>query len=74
MTHEDVTVAGQNVTTSTGFTVADPTSKVFRANVPASDIDFIQDGMKASVILDGSQNRMEGTVVMIYPSQVDSTI
>jgi HlyD family secretion protein len=70
VTHEDVNVAGQNVTTSTGFTVSDPSSKVFRANVPASDIDFISVGMNASVILDGVQNRINGTIVQIYPQKI----
>jgi HlyD family secretion protein len=70
VTHEDVTVAGQNVTPDTSFVVADPTTKVFRANIPASDIDFVSDGMQATVILDGSQQRLTGTVVTIYPSQM----
>lgn len=70
VTHEDVNVAGQNVTTATTFTVADPTTKVFRANVPASYIDYMQEGMQASVMLDGSQNKIDGTIVKIYPSKV----
>jgi membrane fusion protein, antimicrobial resistance system len=70
VTHEDVNVAGQNVTTSTGFTVADPTTKVFRANIPASDIDFVKVGMKASVILDGENKRINGTIIKIYPEPV----
>lgn len=70
LVHEDVNVAGQNVTPETSFVVADPTSKVFRANVPASDIDFVTDGMQASVMLDGSQAPVTGSVVRIYPSQM----
>jgi len=70
VTHEDVNVAGQNVTTTTGFTVADPSTKVFRANIPASYADFVKEGMQAQVILDGTNNRISGTVVQIYPSQV----
>jgi len=70
VTHEDVNVAGQNVTNTTNFVVADPTTKVFRANIPASDIDYVANGMKASVILDGVQNRINGTIVKIYPSKV----
>lgn len=72
LTHEDVTVAGQNVTPETTFTVADPSTKVFRANVPASDIDFISKGMNASVILDGVQNKITGTITNIYPSKITS--
>jgi len=69
VTHEDVNVAGQNVTPSTSFVVADPTTKVFRANVPATDIDYISEGMNASVILDGVQERINGTIVKVYPSK-----
>jgi multidrug efflux pump subunit AcrA (membrane-fusion protein) len=68
--HEDVTVPGQNITPDTSFVVADPSTYVFRANVPASDIDFINDGMQASVMLDGSQGELTGTVVRIYPSKI----
>jgi RND family efflux transporter MFP subunit len=70
VTHEDVNVAGQNVTTQTTFSVADPSTKVFRANIPASYVDFVKDGMQAQVILDGSSNRISGTVVKVYPSKV----
>lgn len=70
VTHEDVSVSGQNVTATTTFSVADPTTKVFRANVPASYIDYINEGMSASVILDGVQNKVSGTIVKIYPSKV----
>ena len=38
---EDVTVPGQNITTATSFTVADPTTAVFRANVPVNNINYI---------------------------------
>lgn len=70
VTHEDVTVPGQNVTTTTTFSVADPTTKVFRANIPASDIDYVADGMNASVVLDGVQNKINGTITNIYPSKI----
>jgi multidrug efflux pump subunit AcrA (membrane-fusion protein) len=72
VTHEDVTVAGQNVSPTTTFSVADPNTKVFRANVPASDIDFVRVGMTASVILDGVQNRITGTISNIYPTKITS--
>jgi multidrug efflux pump subunit AcrA (membrane-fusion protein) len=70
VTQEDVDVAGQNVTPTTSFVVADPSTKIFRANVPASDIYYITEGMNASVMLDGSQNKINGTIVKIYPSKV----
>lgn len=68
--HEDVNVAGQNVTPATSFEVADPTTKVFRANIPATDIDYISTGMNASVILDGVKDKINGTIVKIYPSKI----
>ncbi len=70
VTHEDVTVAGQNVSPATTFSVADPNSKVFRANVPASDIDYVTVGMNATVILDGGQNKLSGTITNIYPTKI----
>lgn len=70
VTHEDVNVAGQNVTPATSFVVADPTTNIFRANIPASDIDYITEGMNASIMLDGSNNKISGTIVKVYPSKV----
>jgi RND family efflux transporter MFP subunit len=69
VTHEDVNVAGQNVTPTTSFVVADPTTKVFRANIPASDIDYVTEGMNASIMLDGTQNKIDGTIVKVYPTK-----
>ncbi len=70
VTHEDVAMAGQNITPATAFTVADPATSVFRANIPVQNIDYIADGMNASVILDGEQNKINGTIVKIYPATV----
>src|SRR6266568_677927 len=69
VTHEDVNVSGQNVTPTTSFVVADPTTKVFRANIPASDIDYVTEGMNASIMLDGAQNKINGTIVKVYPTK-----
>ena len=70
ITHEDVSVAGVNVTPATTFIVADPDSIVFRANVSAANIYYIADGSPVTLILDGLQNKLEGTVTKIYPSKV----
>ncbi len=67
---EDVTVPNVNVTPQTSFTVADPSTVVFRANVPASDIDYIAEGDNAEIAIDGRQNRINGTIVKIFPSKV----
>lgn len=69
ITHEDVTTPNVNVTTLTSFSVADPTAKVFRANVLASDIDFVSVGGGATVRLDGSSQTLPGTVEKIYPQK-----
>ncbi len=70
VTHEDVTVAGVNVTPVTSFTVADPTTAVFRANVAENDIDYISVGADATISVDGSKKSIQGTVSKIYPAKV----
>lgn len=69
ITHEDITTPNVNVTTATAFSVADPTTKVFRANVLASDIDFVSVGGGATVRLDGSNQTISGTIEKIYPQK-----
>jgi membrane fusion protein, multidrug efflux system len=70
LTHEDVSVTGVNVTPATSFTVADPDTMIFRANVPMGSIYYISEGSSASLAIDGIQNKIQGTVVKIYPSKV----
>lgn len=70
VTHEDVNVAGQNVTTATSFTVADPATAVFRANIPTEYIYYITEGSVVTVAIDGLPNKIQGTIVRIYPSKV----
>lgn len=70
VTHEDVTVAGVNITPATSFVVADPTSLVFRANIAESDIDYVSIGAKAQIAIDGSNKKLQGTVVKIYPAKM----
>jgi HlyD family secretion protein len=67
---EDVTTSGVNVTPQTSFVVADPSSMVFRANVPTEDIYYITNGSTVSIAIDGLENKLSGTVVRIYPSKV----
>src|SRR5579885_2222942 len=69
VTHEDVTSAGQNVTPVTGFTIVDPTSLVFRANVPENEVDYVSVGNRATIHLDGQQAAMQGTVTKVYPDK-----
>lgn len=70
LVHQDVTVAGVNVTPTTSFVVADPDSMVFRANVPASLIDYVAIGGQVTLAIDGIQNKITGTVVKTYPAKI----
>lgn len=70
VTHEDVTVAGINITPVTSFTVADPTHVVFQANISESDIDYVSVGSNAKISLDGSKKSIAGTVSKIYPAKM----
>lgn len=70
ITHESVTTSGINITPATTFTVADPASMVFRANVPTQNIYYISEGSSVSVAIDGLQNKFDGTVTKIYPSKI----
>jgi multidrug efflux pump subunit AcrA (membrane-fusion protein) len=68
--HEDVTVPGINITPATTFTVADPDTMVFRANVPMGSIYYIAEGNTVTLAVDGVQDKITGTVTKIYPSKV----
>jgi RND family efflux transporter MFP subunit len=70
ITHESVTTSGINITPATTFTVADPSSIVFRANVPTQNIYYISEGSSVSVAIDGLQTKFDGTVTKIYPSKI----
>lgn len=67
---EDITTPNVNVTPSTSFFIADPSQKVFRAQVASSDIDFVSIGSKATVKLDGNNETLQGSVVALYPQKV----
>ncbi len=68
--HEDVTSSGVNITPLTAFTVADPSSIVFSANVRQQDINFIGVANSATVVLDGlNGKKFQGVVDRIYPQQ-----
>ncbi len=70
ITHEDITTPNVNVTPLTSFSVADPTTKVFRANVRATDIDFVSVGGEATIYIDGVANTYSGIVKRIYPQKM----
>jgi RND family efflux transporter MFP subunit len=70
VTHEDVSMPGINVTPNTSFTVADPETKIFRANVPAGNIDYVNVGNSVTLVIDGVIDKLEGQVVKIFPTKV----
>jgi RND family efflux transporter MFP subunit len=70
ITREDVTTPGVNITPATTFTVADPSSMVFRANIPTQNIYYISLGSPVTIAVDGIDDKLQGTVVRIYPSKV----
>lgn len=67
--HEDVTTPYVNVTPVASFLVVDPTQYVFRANVSEDDIPFVNIGATAQIVLVGSDKKIEGQVVKIYPDK-----
>lgn len=73
ITHMDVTTPYVNVTSATSFTVADPSSLVFRANVLENDIDFISVGNTATVKLGSAEASISGTISKIYPDKTTLT-
>ncbi|HEX7042762.1 MAG TPA: efflux RND transporter periplasmic adaptor subunit [Patescibacteria group bacterium] len=73
ITHEDITTPNVNVTTTSSFSVADPTQKVFRAQILATDIDFVSVGASATIRLDGSEKTFSGSVEKIYPQKTTSS-
>jgi RND family efflux transporter MFP subunit len=70
VTHEDVNVSGVNITPAATFIVADPDSMVFRANVSTEDIYYVTVGSNVMLSIDGIQNKIQGTVIKVYPSKV----
>lgn len=70
VTHQDVNIAGINITPATTFIIADPDSMVFRANVPTESIYYVSVGSEVDLAIDGLQKKVKGTVAKIYPSKV----
>ena len=68
---EDVTTVNVNVTPATGFTIADPSTLIFRAYVSENDIDYISIGNTTTINLNNGKS-ISGTVGKIYPDKVTS--
>lgn len=68
--HEDVSVPNVAVTPLTTFSIADPSTPVFRANVSESDIDYLTEGTSGKITLNGVTGKtFQGTVIKIYPQK-----
>ena len=53
------------------FTVIDPETLVFRANVSENDINFVEEGAQTTIQLNGqSAKKIIGTVLKIYPDKI----
>ncbi|MGE5041917.1 MAG: efflux RND transporter periplasmic adaptor subunit [Candidatus Levyibacteriota bacterium] len=68
--HEDVNVAGQNVTPAASFLIIDPKALVFRANLNEQDIDYVDVGSPATVVINGDNKTYAGTVLKVYPEKI----
>lgn len=68
--HEDVTVPNIFISPTTAFVIVDPASYVFKANIPAQDIDFITMGAVANIQLTGNSHTYTGTVIRLYPQKI----
>jgi RND family efflux transporter MFP subunit len=70
ITAEDITVPNINVTPLTSFSIADPTSPIFKANVAESDIDYVTVGADVLITLNGAPKQISGTVTQIEPQKI----
>ncbi|NTU47155.1 efflux RND transporter periplasmic adaptor subunit [Candidatus Roizmanbacteria bacterium] len=69
--HEDVTTPNINVGATTTFNVMDPSTLVFKANVPEDEISYIQEGASATITLNSQNSKqLTGTVTKIYPDKI----
>jgi RND family efflux transporter MFP subunit len=74
VTHIDTPIAGVNITPTATFTVADPASIVFSANIDETDIGKITPGLAAEISLDAFPDEpFEGQVTKIAFAAETST-
>lgn len=71
ITHLDVTTPYTMIGASTGFTIIDPDTYVFRANVSENNIDDIAENSQVTIQLTGVKDKkFSGYVSNIYPDKV----
>lgn len=74
LTAEDITTPNVNVTPVTSFSVADPTTPIFKAHVAESDIDYVTTGADVLITLNGLNKQLSGTVTQIEPQKITDTL
>lgn len=70
ITAEDITTPFVNITPLTSFSVADPTTPIFKAHVAETDIDYVTVGANVHIILSGLIRQLDGTVTQIEPQKI----
>ena len=73
VTAEDITTPNQNITPLTSFSVADPSTPIFKAHVSETDIDYVTTGAIVSITLNGLNKQLSGTVTQIEPQKITDT-
>jgi len=69
--HQDITTPQVMATPQNIFTVIDPETLVFRANVSENDINFVEEGAQTTIQLNGqSAKKIIGTVLKIHPDKI----
>lgn len=69
--HQDITTPQIMATPQNTFTVIDPDTLIFKANVSENDINFVEEGSQATIQLNGQGNKkITGTVLKIYPDKI----
>lgn len=70
LTAEDITTPNINVTPLTSFSVADPTTPIFKAHVAETDVDYVTVGSTVHITLTGLIQELDGTVTQIEPQKI----
>ena len=70
ITAEDITVANVNITPATSFSVADPTTPIFKAHIAETDIDYVATGADVLIQLNGLSKKLAGSVSQIEPQKI----
>jgi len=73
ITAEDITTPNVNITPLTSFSVADPTTPIFKAHVAETDIDYVTTGADVLITLNGLSKQLSGTVTQIEPQKITDT-